>query len=231
MIQNINNSFLITLQKGRTISPQSTPANRDFSSWIRSRVCKTDSTDACKYWNTIYLFTNRNAKVYSHESTWRGWKTRGLAHRFPLRKLSLRRSSSLNHLTESSPRSTTRPLRLASSRVLCCPFSHRRFPSTEQSVKFQSKRKESRSIYLEQAGGSVDSSVVSVHRWFRTFRQQTIDKRRWFINLRFPFLVGEYIIYRNKIFLFFFFFNYCIIVDRKNCENTMVSRNWRLKEG
>lgn len=193
MIQNINNSFLITLQKGRTISPQSTPANRDFSSWIRSRVCKTDSTDACKYWNTIYLFTNRNAKVYSHESTWRGWKTRGLAHRFPLRKLSLRRSSSLNHLTESSPRSTTRPLRLASSRVLC-PFSHRRFPSTEQSVKFQSKRKESRSIYLEQAGGSVDSSVVSVHRWFRTFRQQTMDKR-WFINLRFPFLVGEYIIY------------------------------------
>lgn len=184
---------------------------------------------ACKYWNTIYLFTNRNAKVYSHESTWRGWKTRGLAHRFPLRKLSLRRSSSLNHLTESSPRSTTRPLRLASSRVLCCPFSHRRFPSTEQSVKFQSKRKESRSIYFEQAGGSVCTWIQVLFRFTGDFERS--DNKRW-TNVDLSIFVSHFwlenILYIGIKFFFFFFFNYCIIVDRKNCENTMVSRNWNV---
>ena len=57
----------------------------------------------------IDLSRGSERKLYGHGSTWLGWKTRGLAHWLPLRKLSLRRSSSLNHLTESSWRSTSRP--------------------------------------------------------------------------------------------------------------------------
>lgn len=170
MIQNINTiRFLSPSKKGEQSHPNLPPLrNRDFSSRIRSRVCKTDSTDACKYWNTIYLFTNRNAKVYSHESTWRGWKTRGLAHRFPLRKLSLRRSSSLNHLTESSPRSTTRPLRLASSRVLCCPFPTVDSPQRNNRLSFNRNGKNrARFIWSKQ-----------VARWIQVLFRFTGDFER-----------------------------------------------------
>lgn len=84
-------------------------------------ICKTDKLDQRRYLiRTRFIVNHRESKrkLYGHESTWLGRKTKGLAHWFPLRKPSLRRSSSVNHLTESSPRSTTRP----SSSVLR-PFS------------------------------------------------------------------------------------------------------------
>lgn len=161
------------------------------------------STNTCTINSQIRFIcsptTNRNAKLYSHESTWRGWKTRGLAHRFPLRKLSLRRSSSLNHLTESSPRSTTRPLRLPSCVVSFFPPS---IPLTEQSVKFSIETGERIALDLFRAsrwlGVHVDSSVVSTG---------DLDNKRWanVVDLSFPFafLVGEFM-HRKKNFLFFF---------------------------
>lgn len=119
-IQNINGSFLVTLQteqKERIIATNPiNPAKKSRFPFLQfalvyAKPIRFGQRRYSKY-DLSSPTTNRNAKLYSHESTWRGWKTRGLAHRFPLRKPSLRRSSSLNHLTESSPRSTTRPLRL-----------------------------------------------------------------------------------------------------------------------